>query len=182
MCSPAQGSKQPLDPDDLDLLKAKASGKIWDGFIWGILRKGQRDASVVDAFSQVSLATVLTRRGKRMLTNPQFGQKIAEDHPNLQVNHLFPGAVQTNAAANKGMPAPLAWLSSIFLPLIAQKPGPGGYAEIPFYLCNHPDGLRYARAGEANLYGSTLKRLELSPNVRDKAAREQIWAKLASYF
>ncbi len=54
VCAPGGGSKAPLDVEDLDLLKAKESGAMWDGFVFGLLRKGQRDSSVVDAFTQVS--------------------------------------------------------------------------------------------------------------------------------
>ena len=68
------------------------------------------------------------------------------------------------------------------MPLIASPPGPGGYAEVPFYLQNHPEGKKYIRLGEANLFNEKLKRSELSPNVRDPSVRQQIWDKLASYF
>lgn len=54
--SPGQGSKKPLDADDLDLQKATASGRVWKG-IWGTLSRGGRDASVVDAFSEVCVAS-----------------------------------------------------------------------------------------------------------------------------
>lgn len=53
VCAPGGGSRQPLDVNDLDLLKAKKAGKIWDGYVLGMIRRGQRDSSVVDAFSQV---------------------------------------------------------------------------------------------------------------------------------
>ncbi len=90
--------------------------------------------------------------------------------------------MNTNAAANKGLWAPLAWASSVGLSIVGQNAGPGGYAELPFYLAANPEGVRYARAGQANLYDQNLSRKEISPNVAEAGVREKVWNKLASYF
>lgn len=108
-------------------------------------------------------------------------QTLSERHPNLLFAHLFPGFVSTAAPANVGFPFPIPQLASIFGPYIGSKPGPGGYAEVPFYLTSHPDGLRYLRAGEANLLDNKLKRQDLSKAVDDRLTRETVWEKLESW-
>lgn len=156
IAAPGMGAKTPLDVDDLDLSKAREAGKLW--LPLGLLRMGQRDSSLLDAVSQ----------------------KWAEENPNMVFSHLFPGMVATDAAKNAGFPFPLPQIFKIVqkLPYITSSPLPGGYAEVPFYLYANPEGMRFQRTGEANLYPPALKRLSLSANVTTKEARQTIYDKL----
>lgn len=60
-------------------------------------------------------------------------------------------------------------------------PSADQFAQLPFYLHAHPDGRRYLRSGEANLFMPWLSRATLSPNVTDKSHRTAIIEKLDSY-
>ncbi|UZJ54578.1 hypothetical protein CBS101457_003898 [Exobasidium rhododendri] len=154
VAAPGGGSSTPLSLDDLELKEAK---KTWSMF--GPLKipvSGQRDSSVIDAFTQ----------------------HWAEQYPNLTISHLFPGIVGTKSAANSGFPFPIpqvASLASYVLPSAEQ------YAEVPFYLHTHAEGGRYLRGGEVNLFGPTLKRYDISKNVATKEARQGVVDKLKSY-
>lgn len=159
VAAPAQGSKSPIDVDDLDFVKAKAAGKWWGGPI-GLMKKGAQASSILDAACT----------------------HLAEQYPALTFTHAFPGFVNTDALANQGHSSLLVLPARIFGRFVASKPGPGGYAELPFYVLANPEGNRYLETGKANLLGASLNKLQLSPNVRDKQVREKIWDKLASYF
>lgn len=103
---------------------------------------------------------------------------LAEQHPNVTIAHLFPGVVGTSATANQGFPFPfpqISGLASYFLP------SPEQFGQVPFFLLANPEGQRYLRSGEANLFNQSLKRLDLSPNVASKDSREAIISKLESY-
>lgn len=94
------------------------------------------------------------------------------------ISHLFPGIVGTKSAANSGFPFPIpqvASLASYVLPSAEQ------YSAIPFYLHANPEGTRYLRSGEANLFGPSLKRYEISKNVATKEARQAVVDKLKKY-
>ncbi|TKY87833.1 hypothetical protein EX895_003414 [Sporisorium graminicola] len=159
VAAPGQGGKSPIDVDDLDFVKAKQSGSWWGGPL-GLVKKGYRVSSVLDAASTY----------------------LAESHPNLTFTHAFPGFVNTEALSNQGHSSLLVLAGKIFGPLIASKAGPGGYAELPFYLLANAEGQRYLETGKANLFDPKLNKLPLSPNVESKDVREKIWEKLASYF
>lgn len=159
VAAPGQGSKSPIDTGDLDFAKAKAAGTWWSGPL-GLMKKGAQAASILD-----SACTTL-----------------AETHPNLTFTHCFPGFVNTNALANQGHNKLLVLAGTIFGPIVGSKPGPGGYAELPFFVLANPEGQRYLETGKANLLSPGLKKLSLSPNVTDKQVRSDIWAKLSSYF
>lgn len=84
----------------------------------------------------------------------------------------------TNAAANSGFPMPIpqiAGLASYVLPSAEQ------FASVPFYLHANPEGMRYLRSGEANLFSPSLKRMDLSRNVATREARQAVVDKLRSY-
>ncbi|CDU26113.1 uncharacterized protein SPSC_06280 [Sporisorium scitamineum] len=159
VAAPGQGGRSPIDVDDLDFVKAKQAGNWWGGPL-GLIKKGSRAASVLDAAST----------------------HLAESHPNLTFSHAFPGFVNTDALSNQGHNSLLVLAGKIFGPVIGSKPGPGGYAELPFYLLANPEGQRYLETGKANLFDPNLKKLSLSPNVESKEVRQRIWDKLASYF
>lgn len=159
VAAPGQGSSSPIDVNDLDFTKARASGSWWGGPL-GLMKKGAQSASILDAACQ----------------------HLAEQNPNLTVTHAFPGFVNTDALSNQGHNPLLVLAGKLAGPIVASKPGPGGYAELPFYLLANAEGQRYLETGNANLLTPGLKKLDLSNNVRDKAVREQIWHKLASYF
>ena len=159
VAAPAQGGKKLVDLDDIDFQKTFNAGKWWGG-PFGMLKKGTRDSQILDAAAQT----------------------LAERHPNLTISHLFPGFILTDALSNTGQPGPLVWASKIFGPLVANKPGPGGYAEVPFHLLTHPDGQRYLETGKANLLGPWLKKYTISPAAATAENRQKIWSKLESYF
>lgn len=159
VAAPGQGSSTPIDVDDLDFVKVKNAGKWWGG-PWGLMKKGAQSASVLDAACQ----------------------HLAEQNPNLTVTHAFPGIVNTDALSNQGHNSLLVLAGKLAGPILASKPGPGGYAELPFYLLANKEGQRYLETGRANLISSGLNKLELSKNVRDKSVRDKIWVKLTSYF
>lgn len=159
VAAPGQGGKSAIDVDDLDFVKAKAAGKWWSGPI-GLIKKGSMASSVLDAANQ----------------------HLAEQHPNLTFTHAFPGFVATNALGNQGHSSLLVLAGKVAGPIIGSKPGPGGYAELPFYLLANPEGQRYLETGQANLVDNKLNKLPLSKNVQSKDVREQIWTKLTSYF
>ncbi|SJX62442.1 uncharacterized protein SRS1_13291 [Sporisorium reilianum f. sp. reilianum] len=159
VAAPGQGGKTPIDVDDLDFVKAKQAGKWWGGPL-GLIKKGSRAASVLDAAST----------------------HLAESHPNLTFTHAFPGFVNTDTLSNQGHSSLLVLAGKIFGPVIGSKPGPGGYAELPFYVLANSEGQRYLETGRANLLDPNLKKLPLSPNVESKQVRLRIWDKLASYF
>jgi hypothetical protein len=94
------------------------------------------------------------------------------------ISHLFPGIVGTNAAGNVGFPFPFPQISYLASFVV---PSPEQYAAVPFYLHANPEGTRYLRSGEANLFGPSLKRYELSKNVNTKEARQAVVGKLRSY-
>ena len=48
--------------------------------------------------------------------------EFTKRYPAANYFHLFPGVVNTNSAKNQGFPAPVAMLSSLFLPMIAKSP------------------------------------------------------------
>jgi hypothetical protein len=48
--------------------------------------------------------------------------EFTKRYPSSNYFHLFPGVVNTNSAKNQGFPAPVALLSSLFLPMIAKSP------------------------------------------------------------
>lgn len=52
--APGQGSKSPLDPEDLDFRKAADAGRVYRGIL-GTPTRGARDSSIVDAFTQVRI-------------------------------------------------------------------------------------------------------------------------------
>lgn len=159
VAAPGQGSKSPIDVDDLDFVKAKAAGKWWGGPI-GLIKKGAQAGSILDAACT----------------------HLAERHPNLTFTHAFPGFVNTNALGNQGHSSLLVLAAKVFGPVIGAQPGPGGYAELPFYVLANKEGTRYLETGRANLLGPNLKKLDISSNVQTKDVRERIWEKLASYF
>lgn len=159
VAAPSQGGKSPIDVDDLDFTRLHAAGKWWSGPI-GLLKKGSRASSLLDAACQT----------------------LAESHPNLTFTHAFPGFVNTNALANQGHSSLLVMAAKVFGPVIGSKPGPGGYAELPFYLLANSQGQRYLEMGQANLVDQNLKKLPISQNVQSKDVRRQIWDKLAGYF
>ncbi len=70
----------------------------------------------------------------------------------------------------------------MFGPIVGAKPGPGGYAELPFYLLANPEGQRYLETGKPNLVNDSLNKLNMSNNVADKPTRDAVWSKLAAYF
>ncbi|EST04697.1 Short-chain dehydrogenase/reductase SDR [Kalmanozyma brasiliensis GHG001] len=159
VAAPGQGGKAAIDVDDLDFVKAKAAGKWWSGPI-GLIKKGSMASSVLDAANQ----------------------HLAEQHPTLTFTHAFPGFVATEALGNQGHSSLLVLAGKIAGPIIGSKAGPGGYAELPFYLLANPEGQRYLETGNANLVDNKLNKLPLSKNVQDKTVRQQIWTKLTSYF
>ncbi|EPQ28908.1 uncharacterized protein PFL1_03709 [Pseudozyma flocculosa PF-1] len=159
VASPAQGGSKKWDLDDIDFVKAKESGSYWGG-PFGILKKGMRDSAILDSVAQT----------------------LAERNPNMTISHCFPGFIATDASANQGFPTPLVWASKLVAPLLAHKPGPGGYAELPFYLLANPDGQRYLETGQANLIGPKLKKYSITSSVQDGAERQRIWEKMSSYF
>ncbi|KAJ9480170.1 Short-chain dehydrogenase/reductase [Pseudozyma hubeiensis] len=159
VAAPAQGGSSPVDVDDLDFTKTHAAGKWWSGPL-GMYRKGARSSSILDAASQ----------------------HLAEIHPNLTFTHVFPGIINTNAMENQGYNRLIVAAAKIFGPLVGSKPGPGGYAELPFYLLANDEGRRYLEVGKANLMDQNLKKLQISPNVKDKGVRSSIWDKLSAYF
>ncbi|KAJ1035735.1 hypothetical protein NDA13_000395 [Ustilago tritici] len=159
VAAPGQGSSSPVDVNDLDFTKAKASGSWWGGPL-GLMKKGSQSASILDAACQ----------------------HLAEQNPNLTITHAFPGFVNTDALSNQGHNPLLVLAGKLAGPMVASKPGPGGYAELPFYVLANAEGQRYLETGKANLLTAGLKKLELSKNVRERGVREQIWNKLASYF
>ncbi|SNX85589.1 uncharacterized protein MEPE_04298 [Melanopsichium pennsylvanicum] len=159
VAAPGQGGSKPIDVDDLDFTQSKASAKWWSGPI-GLMAKGAQASSILDSVCQT----------------------LAEQNPNLTVSHCFPGFVNTKALSNQGHNSLLVLAASWFGPIVASKPGPGGYAELPFYLLANQQGQRYLETERANLFNSNLKKLELSKNVSDKQVRQKIWQKLSSYF
>lgn len=159
VAAPGQGGKTPIDVDDLDFVKSKSAGTWWSGPI-GLMKKGSQASSLLDAAST----------------------HLAEQHPNLTFTHCFPGFVNTNALGNQGHSSLLVLAAKIFGPLVGSKPGPGGYAELPFFVLANPEGQRYLETGKANLLGPSLNKLDISPNVADRQVRQKIWDRLASYF
>ncbi|PWN53818.1 NAD(P)-binding protein [Violaceomyces palustris] len=159
VAAPGQGGKGPIDLDDLDFLNAQRKGKWWGG-VFGILKAGARDSFVLDTAAQC----------------------LAEKHPNISVSHLFPGFVATDAPKNQGFAWPIVQLGKIFGPIFGTRPGPGGYAEIPFYLLTHPEGQSYLETGSANLLGPNLKKNQISPCVSDKQVRESLYSRVISWF
>ncbi|KIS69531.1 uncharacterized protein UMAG_02070 [Mycosarcoma maydis] len=159
VAAPGQGGKSSIDTDDLDFSQSHAAGQWWSGPI-GLLNKGKRASSLLDAACQ----------------------HLAESHPNLTFTHVFPGLINTNALANQGHSSLLVLAAKIFGPLIGSKPGPGGYAELPFYLLANQEGQRYLEVGKANLIDQNLKKRKISENVQSKEVRQKIWDKLAAYF
>lgn len=159
VAAPGQGSSSPLNIDDLDFTKSASSGSWWGGPL-GLYRKGCQQSSILDSATQT----------------------LAESHPHLTFTHAFPGFVYTNSLANQGHSSLLTLPAKLFGPLIGAKAGPGGYAELPFYVLANEEGRRYLETGRANLLDHGLKKLDLSKNVRDKAVRERVWQKVASYF
>ncbi|ETS59663.1 hypothetical protein PaG_06592 [Moesziomyces aphidis] len=159
VAAPGQGSKSPMDLDDLDFVKAKAAGKWWGG-PFGLLKKGTQASSLLDAACA----------------------RLAEQHPNLTITHAFPGFVNTQALANQGHNSLLVLAARVFGPIVGAKPGPGGYAELPFYLLANPEGQRYLETGKPNLVNDSLNKLNMSNNVADKPTRDAVWSKLAAYF
>ncbi|PWZ01333.1 NAD(P)-binding protein [Testicularia cyperi] len=159
VAAPGGGGSSAIDPDDLDFVKLKQQGKWWGGPI-GLMKKGAMQSSVLDSAAQT----------------------LAEQNPNLTVVHAFPGFILTDALANQGHSNLIVLAGKVFGPLLANKPGPGGYAELPFHVLANPTGQRYLETGTANLLGPFLGKKSLSPNVQDKGVREKIWNKLGSYF
>ncbi|GAC93132.1 short-chain dehydrogenase/reductase [Pseudozyma hubeiensis SY62] len=159
VAAPAQGGSSRIDVDDLDFTKTHSTGKWWSGPL-GMYKKGARSSSILDAASQ----------------------HLAEHHPNLTFTHVFPGIINTNAMENQGYNRLVVAAAKIFGPLVGSKPGPGGYAELPFYLLANDEGRRYLEVGKANLIDQNLKKLQISPNVKEKDVRSSIWEKLSAYF
>ncbi|KAN0063184.1 hypothetical protein ACQY0O_004348 [Thecaphora frezii] len=159
VAAPAQGGDKKLDLDDLDFVKAKEEGRFWGGPL-GMLKKGMRDSAVLDSVAQT----------------------LAERNPQLTVSHCFPGFIATDAPANQGFFAPLVWASKLVAPILANKPGPGGYAELPFYLLANSQAQSNLESGQANLFGPKLEKYTLAPSTQDSQYRQGIWDKLSSYF
>ncbi|PWN36156.1 NAD(P)-binding protein [Meira miltonrushii] len=140
-------------PIELDDIELKSKRSKWG---LNIPRSGARDSAVLDA---VTLS-------------------FAQQYPNLTFSHIFPGLIGTNAAANQGFPFPIPQAykaAGLFLPSAEQ------FAELPFYLHANPEGKRYLRSGEANLFWPWLSRMSISPNVEDQAHRSAIIARLDKY-
>lgn len=156
---PSGGGKKAINVDDIDNVKTKEAGKWWGGLI-GMMRKGTQESAILDSACQ----------------------SLAERNPNLTVCHAFPGFVLTDALSNQGHNSLFVMGGKLFGPLLAYKPGPGGYAEVPFHVLTHPEGQRYLETGSANYLGAFLSKYQISPCVKDKSVREQIWDKLGSYF
>jgi len=156
VAAPGTGGKSPLETDDLDFARARETG-AWKSGLFGLLKQGARDGAVLDSVAQT----------------------LAERNPTLAIVHVFPGPVYTKAPANRGFPWPLPLLAETFGWIVMSKPGPGGFAEVPTHLIGHPDGQRYLRLGEANLFSPKLKRLDISPCVADERVRLNVWDRLA---
>lgn len=154
VAAPGGGSSEPLELDDIELKQAR---KTWSmAGPLKIVKTGQRDSSVADAFLQ----------------------DFAERYPTVSISHLFPNIVGTNSAANSGFPFPIPQLFNL---ASFALPSPEQYSAVPFYLHASPEGNRYLRSGEANLFSPSLKRYEISKNVATKEARQAVVAKLKSY-
>lgn len=144
-----------LDLEDLSLKKLHAT-RPWRPKM--LINQGKRDSTLTDAFTL------------------EFNRR----YPSIKFYHLFPGYVQTNAAANRGLPFPIPQLGSVFGPILAKVAGntPTSYSDIPLFFAANPE----ARKLDGYLFNERLKKIDLGQWNRDQANREKVFERLRSFF
>lgn len=144
-----------LDLEDLSLKKLHATHP-WRPKM--LINQGKRDSTLTDAFTL------------------EFNRR----YPSIKFYHLFPGYVQTNAAANRGLPFPIPQLGSVFGPILAKVAGntPTSYSDIPLFFAANPE----ARKLDGYLFNERLKKIDLGQWNRDQANREKVFEKFRSFF
>ncbi|EFP91078.2 uncharacterized protein PGTG_16940 [Puccinia graminis f. sp. tritici CRL 75-36-700-3] len=144
-----------LDLEDLSLKKLHATHP-WRPTM--LISQGKRDSTLTDAFTL------------------EFNRR----YPSIKFYHLFPGYVQTNAAANRGLPFPIPQLGSVFGPVLAKIVGntPTSYSDIPLFFAANPE----ARKLDGYLFNERLKKIDLGQWNHDQANRAKVFEKLQSLF
>ncbi|KAH9465378.1 hypothetical protein MJO29_007134 [Puccinia striiformis f. sp. tritici] len=126
-------------------------------------------------------ATMLMSQGKRDSTlTDAFTLEFNRRYPSIKFYHLFPGYVQTNAAANRGLPFPIPQLGSLFGPIVAKIVGntPTSYSDIPLFFAANPE----ARKLDGYLFNERINKIDLGEWNRDQTNRQKVFEKLRSLF
>ncbi|KNZ63032.1 hypothetical protein VP01_1194g2 [Puccinia sorghi] len=144
-----------LDLEDLSLKKLNATHP-WRPKM--LMNQGKRDSTLTDACTL------------------EFNRR----YPSIKFYHLFPGYVQTNAAANRGLPFPIPQLGTVFGPILAKVVGntPTSYSDIPLFFAANPE----ARKLHGYLFNERLKQIQLGQWNHDQTNRQKVFEKFCSFF
>ncbi|POW17932.1 hypothetical protein PSTT_00134 [Puccinia striiformis] len=162
-----------IDLEDLSLKKLHETDP-WRATM--LMSQGKRDSTLTDAFTLVGRH----EHTAQPFFAPNFNLEFNRRYPSIKFYHLFPGYVQTNAAANRGLPFPIPQLGSLFGPIVAKIVGntPTSYSDIPLFFAANPE----ARKLDGYLFNERLNKIDLGEWNRDQTNRQKVFEKLRSLF